>query len=370
MYAVPPPLVTSRTSTLAIWSLVLGVLGIALCLPSIVGVICAIIALIRIGHSNGMLRGTGFAIWGLIVSILGAFISMTIMAALIAPVILKSVPEYSDKSLAEARRGFVTSLAHKEQTGFPVPTPPASELKLVHYRSRVGKLPAYLSTIPDDGQNHPAIIWLTGGFSNSISEAAWETALPENDQSARIFRKAGVVTLYPSLRGGNENPGFHETFLGEVDDVLAAADFLAAQPGIDRIYLGGHSTGGTLALLVAETSPRFRAVFSFGPVDDVSGYGSENLKFNTADPRELRLRNPIHWLHGIKSPTWVIEGEGNPGNISSLRKLNASNRNPLVQFLPVTGKNHFSVIAPFSRSIAGQILKDTGIAPNFAFPER
>ena len=37
--------------------------------------------------------------------------------------------------------------------------------------------------------------------------------------------------------------------------------FLAAQPYVDpaRIYLGGHSTGGTLALLVAECSETFRA---------------------------------------------------------------------------------------------------------------
>ena len=53
-----------------------------------------------------------------------------------------------------------------------------------------------------------------------------------SDQSATIFRQFGVVTLCPSYRGGNENPGFKETMLGEVEDVLAAADFLAAQPGI------------------------------------------------------------------------------------------------------------------------------------------
>ncbi len=33
--------------------------------------------------------------------------------------------------------------------------------------------------------------------------------------------------MYPSLRGGNKNPGYIETFLGEVDDVIAAARYLA-----------------------------------------------------------------------------------------------------------------------------------------------
>lgn len=54
--------------------------------------------------------------------------------------------------------------------------------------------------------------------------------------------------MFPSLRGGNDNPGVKEGFLAEVDDVLAAADFLGKQNYVDpgRIYLGGHSTGGTL----------------------------------------------------------------------------------------------------------------------------
>ena len=65
--------------------------------------------------------------------------------------------------------------------------------------------------------------------------------------------------MFPSLRGGNDNPGNKEGFLGEVDDVLAAADFLSKQEFVDpnRIYLGGHSTGGTLVLLVAACSNKF-----------------------------------------------------------------------------------------------------------------
>lgn len=294
---------------------------------------------------------------------------MGIMVAVFVPILAKSLPPSSGKTLAEARRGFVTQLVRKERTGFPVPEPPAGELKLVHFHSPVGELPAYLSPIPNDGRKHPAIIWLTGGFSNSIGENAWEPGPPENDQSARIFRQLGIVTLYPSYRGGNENPGFKETLLGEVDDVLAAADFLAAQPGIDRIYLGGHSTGGTLALLVAETSPRFRAVFSFGPVDQIAGYG-DSLTFNPRAAKEHQLRDPISWLHNIKSPTYVFEGEDDPGNIGSLHSLQNANTNQLVQFFPVKERNHFNILAAFSKNIAAQILTDTGATPDFAFPKR
>ena len=135
----------------------------------------------------------------------------------------------------------------------PVPVPPARLFRLVHYASPIGNLAAYVSQPPASGTKHPAMIWIFGGFGNGIGETAWEAASPANDQSARAFREAGIVTMYPSLRGGNNNPGYPEGFYGEVDDVLAAADYLARQPFVDprRLYLGGHSTGGTLALLVA-----------------------------------------------------------------------------------------------------------------------
>jgi len=133
------------------------------------------------------------------------------------------------------------------------------------------------------------MIWVFGGFDNSIGETAWEPATPDNDQSASAFREAGMVMMYPSFRGGNMNPGNFEGFYGEVDDLLAAADYLATKDYVDpqRIYLGGHSTGGTMVMLAAAATVRFRAVFAFGPVDDVSGYGAEMLPFSPWDAKEV-----------------------------------------------------------------------------------
>lgn len=228
---------------------------------------------------------------------------------------------------------------------------------------------AYVGCSPGDGQKHPAIIWIVGGFANSVSEIAWQPGPPENDQSATAFRNAGIVMMYPSLRGGNKNPGHLEGFFGEVDDVLAAADWLAKQdyvaPG--RIYLGGHSTGGTLALLVAECSDRFRAVFAFGPVSDVRGYGEENLPFDPADSREVALRAPGSWLHGIRNPTYVFEGDGGRSNIDELTSMSRGNRNSLVQFYSIKGGDHFSILLPISRLVSAKILRDNESAPNITF---
>ena len=274
------------------------------------------------------------------------------------------------QSLVEARQGLQTKLAPRKEPRDPVPKPPPELFRLVRYDSPVGKLPAYLTPDLGDGKKHPAIVWITGGDCNSIGDGCWEEGPPSNDQSAAAFRKAGMVMMFPSLRGGNKNPGQKEGFLGEVDDILAATELLSKQEYVDpkRIYLGGHSTGGTMALLVAECSDRFRAVFSFGPVDNVGGYGPEFLPFDTSNRRELDLRSPGLWLHCINSPTYVLEGASN-GNVASLKKMARNSANPNVHFLQVKGANHFSILAPTTRLLAQQISIDNGDAWSLVISE-
>jgi acetyl esterase/lipase len=181
-----------------------------------------------------------------------------------------AAPASSDElqPLAKARKGFKTHLIKRIVDGTPAPAPPGKLFRVVQYEASVGKLTAYLTSDPADGARHPAIVWITGGDCNSIGDV-WTDAGPANDQTAAAYRQAGIIMMFPSLRGGNDNPGQEEGFLGEVDDVLAAADFLAKQAYVDphRIYLGGHSSGGTLALLVSECSAR--------------GFGRRNQVSNT-----------------------------------------------------------------------------------------
>jgi len=265
------------------------------------------------------------------------------------------------QSLAEARQAFRTSIDLGHLDGDPVDEPPRSSFSIVTYSSPAGKLPAYLTPDPRDNSKHPAIVWITGGNANSIGDV-WTPQPRDNDQSASAFRKAGIVMMFPSLRGGNDNPGREEGFYGEVDDVMAAADYLASLPYVDanRIYLGGHSTGGVLALLTAETTGRFRSTFAFGPRSlgtDSPTYFSR-IDLSKFDRREVTLRAPALWLSSIKSPTFVIEGTG--GNIGELEYMRDHTTNPNVAFLPVKNADHFSVLEPATRVIAKKILGDTG----------
>lgn len=278
-------------------------------------------------------------------------------------------PSDTGGSLVEARKGFQTKLSRKESAHHKVTKPPKDVFRLVQYDAAPGKMAAYLTPDPKDGRKHPAIVWITGGDCNTIDDV-WSPAPAKNDQTAAVYRQGGVVMMFPSLRGGNENPGVREGFLGEVDDVIAAADYLAKQDYVDpkRIYLGGHSTGGTLVLLVAECTDKFRAVFSFGPVDDPSGYGDEFTPFSTSDRSEVDLRSPGRWLHCIRTPVFVMEG-ANDGNIRALRSMAKTSTNPKVHFVTANKATHFSILAPVNRLLTDKVLHDTGDESNITVTE-
>jgi dipeptidyl aminopeptidase/acylaminoacyl peptidase len=280
-------------------------------------------------------------------------------------------PPKPQVSLAEFRKTFHTKLTRQTHEKDDVEDPPPELFESVTYKSPAGKLAAYVSVPPKGPEKHPAIIWIVGGFSNSIGSNAWIDGKPEDDQSATAYRKAGLVMMYPSLRGGNSNPGFKECECGEVEDVLAAADYLASLPYVDstRIYLGGHSTGGTLALLAAESSNRFRAVFSFGPVDDIRGYGSDDAPFDLDDLQEVLIRSPEYWLQCVQTPTFVFEGDMPDSNISCLRNLERQSTNPALHFFAIRDATHFTGLYPMSKLVAARIMADSKPQMNISFTQ-
>src|SRR6185503_4915028 len=173
--------------------------------------------------------------------------------AVVADMVSKAEREARDaaarptQSLADARAGFRTAVG-VPAAGTPLPKPPPALFVRSDYTGAEGRtLAAFVTPDPRDGQRHAAIVWITGGDSSTL-EDFWSEGSPDNDQSASAFRKAGVIMMFPTLRGGNVDEGRHEFFFGEVDDIHAASNHLANLPYVDpaRIYLGGHSTGGTL----------------------------------------------------------------------------------------------------------------------------
>jgi alpha/beta superfamily hydrolase len=203
------------------------------------------------------------------------------------------------------------------------------------------------------------VVWITGGFPVARGGAVvWTRGPDDNEQSASAYREAGFAMMFPTIRGTNDNPGLQETFLGEVDDILAAAKYLRSREFVDpeEIYLGGHSTGAMLALLVAESTDVFKAVFCFGPAAEVGDYGV--TPFDTTNPREFYLRSPIHFLDAIGSPTLLIEGE--TGRSEQLNAMADACLNPEVRFALIPGADHFAPLAAVNRFLAGRIGESVG----------
>jgi dipeptidyl aminopeptidase/acylaminoacyl peptidase len=103
--------------------------------------------------------------------------------------------------------------------------------------------------------------------------------------------------MTPTLRGENGNPGNFEYFYGEVNDLVAAADYLANVSYVDkdRIFLCGHSIGGTLSMLTSMMPSKYRAISSFsGSPDQEIWFRNENgiIPFNSRN-RVVNLQKVV-----------------------------------------------------------------------------
>jgi dienelactone hydrolase len=213
--------------------------------------------------------------------------------------------QVQDEDYAAARRHFRTTLLR--EGGSPqrevIALRPPDYVDVVEYPSSGLLLKAWLSGHRQTGQKLPAVLFLHGGFE--LGAADWDMAVP--------YWEAGFVLMVPMLRGENGQRGTFSFLYNEVDDVLAAADYLSRQPAVDpaRIYLAGHSAGGTLTLLAIEASGRFRAAASFdGSPDQQLLYNGSASKpgthrevvFDPKDARELQVRSPLAYASSVKSP--------------------------------------------------------------------
>jgi len=286
--------------------------------------------------------------------------------------------EVSRSSLASARAQFQTNIIdHSFKPDGQPAEPPQGVLKLVRYPAKDGNMAAYVTPDPRDGARHPAVIWLVGGYGGiggPKENLFWSAQPRSNDQSGAAFRKAGIVTMMPSFRGENDNPGQYEMFYGEVDDIESARAWLAAQPYVDpqRIYLVGHSTGGTRALLASELNSHFRAVFSLGGVPDLkmrveAGDMPVAVPFDQTQPDEFRLRSPMTFITSIRSPTFYFEGEQNYWDGFDEVQQVANNHAIPFHVFEIAGGDHFTIVAPVTEAIAQKILADSGEISNIAF---
>jgi len=253
-----------------------------------------------------------------------------------------SFPEQT-QDYADARKTHKTKLT----TNGPAPQPhapeqlPADASELTYVSGKL-QLKSWVNRPAPGGPPKPAVLFLHGGFAFGADD--WDQCKP--------FRDAGFVTMTPWLRGENGQQGAYTMFYDEVDDVVAAAEALAGIPGVDpnRIFVAGHSAGGTLAMLSAMTSKRFKGCASFsGSPDQVKFVqGQEELApFDINDMNELTMRSPLAFPKSFKCPARLYWGKEELLFRYSTRELakKATAAGLDVQAIEVPG-DHFTSVDP------------------------
>ena len=132
-------------------------------------------------------------------------------------------------------------------------------------------------------------------------------------------------------------------------------DMLAKTPGVDpdRIFIAGHSAGGTLAMLGAMTSKRFKACASFsGSPDQVSFARAQDelVVFDKAKPQEFAMRSPLAYYQSFKCPARFYYGDEELAFKFSTQKLaeKASGAGTDAKAVEITG-DHFTAVDPAIR---------------------
>jgi dipeptidyl aminopeptidase/acylaminoacyl peptidase len=208
--------------------------------------------------------------------------------------------------LSTARKLFVTKL----RVSGPAPQPyqndePFPGVKEVEYKSGDLKLKGWLSADQGGTAKQPAVVYLHGGWAFASTD--WQDAEP--------FAKAGYVLFMPTLRGENGNPGVYESFLGEVDDAIAAGRFVSSLPNVDpnNVFVVGHSVGAVLACLTAMLPSPYKAAAAFDGYVDMQLWARSSpdayVPYDRTSQDEIQVRNPMAFAGSLKCPLKLYAGE-------------------------------------------------------------
>lgn len=268
----------------------------------------------------------------------GAAASLLLSGAQAVP----SVPTLIARDYAIDRQSFHTHILKvgpAPDDGDPLNEPPDGA-QVLPYRSGSLDLKAWRSEPVGKGGRRPALLFLHGG--NGLGTGHWELTWP--------YLRAGYVVMVPAFRAENGQKGAFSGFYDETDDVLAAARVLAAQPDVDpsRVFVSGHSVGGTLTLLASLSTKLFRGASSFS--GNPSAYAffkrfPEDIRFDTSDPREFEMRSAVCYATSLKCPLLIQHGteETRSTQMSELTLSRARAAGLPIEYAPVRG-DHFSAL--------------------------
>jgi dipeptidyl aminopeptidase/acylaminoacyl peptidase len=222
---------------------------------------------------------------------------------------IKTMVRTYNEDYKTARENFSSKLIHIDRAPGRWDTLKTPErVNEVKFLSNGDTLKAWMN-VPSKNKKYPAVIFLHGGFSFGLED--WTMT--------QAYRDSGFVVFSPMLRGENGQQGTFTMFYDETDDVLASIKYLKSLPYIDadRIYLSGHSVGGTIAMLTSMLTTEIKAAASFSGSPDQMiyckyGIPAKLIPFDTNDVRECEMRSPLSYARSFKIPMRIYYGSDEP----------------------------------------------------------
>ena len=174
--------------------------------------------------------------------------------------------------------------------------------------------------ISEPGQRHPAILSIHGGPHAQYGHVFFH--------ELQWLAAQGYVVLAPNPRGssnlGEEWMTCVQGAWGDRDqaDLLAAADFLTAQPDVDpdRVAVCGGSYGGYSTTWLIGHTDRFRCAISDRCLSNFVSWNGQTdmpmqpdgyLAGNPWDaPEAMRAQSPLTYIANCVTPTLIIHSEG------------------------------------------------------------
>lgn len=153
------------------------------------------------------------------------------------------------------------------------------------FRSGDLRLAAHLAHPSPAAPGRPGLVMCHGFPAGPKSAASSAQTYPE--LADRLAADTGWAVLTFNFRGTGASGG-EFSLGGWLADLRAGVDHLLATGAADRVWLGGSSTGGSLAICAAAEDDRVQGVVALSARADFDDWASEPRRF-LAHTREIGL---------------------------------------------------------------------------------
>ena len=199
---------------------------------------------------------------------------------------------------------------------------PWLDVPIVMVPARDGvKVPARLFQSASFKKGGPGVIFVHGaGYLQNVDHK-WSSSYYHEYLFDHLLMERGFTVIDVDYRGSagygrDWRTAVYEHMGGkDLDDIVDAAKYLAAQKGVDpkKIGLWGGSYGGFITLMAMFTQPDvFAAGAALRPVSDWAlynqGYTAEILNLPQSDPEAYRRSSPIFFAQGLQGSLLICHG--------------------------------------------------------------